>query len=319
MSQNTHPSPASDMPAPVASTAPIAPITPIALDAQTLRDWPLPIPADDDDKEARGRVLVIAGCREMPGGAILACNAALRAGVGKLTLVTAESVAVGIALAVPEARVVAMPDDVAQWLDSPLLDEIRRIACRADGVLIGPGMSDDDATAAFTDALLAHCAHARVVLDAGAMGVVTRRPMPLPQPVLLTPHAGEMAHLTGAPKAALRQAPAQAAQAASDAAKRWGAVVALKGACTLIATPQGQLWRHEGGNVGLAVSGSGDTLSGLMAGLLARGASLEQAAAWSVVLHASAGEQLARRWGLLGYLAREIPGEVPRLMAQFSS
>jgi ADP-dependent NAD(P)H-hydrate dehydratase len=290
------------------------PLPIIELDAQTLRAWALPVPSDDDDKEARGRVLIVAGCREMPGGAILACNAALRAGVGKLTLVTAESIATGIAIAVPEARVVAMPDDVASWAGSPQTQEVFRIAGRAHGVLIGPGMEDEEGTVAFTKQLLAHCRHAGVVLDARAMGVVKRPSVLLDQPVLLTPHAGEMAHLTGASKEALRQSPAQAAR---DAAQSWGAVVALKGACTVIANPQGQLWRHRGGNVGLAVSGSGDTAAGLMAGLLARGASLEQAAAWGVVLHASAGEQLAKRWGLLGYLAREIPGEVPRLMAQF--
>lgn len=289
-------------------------ITPIGLDADALQHWPLPVPADDDDKEARGRVLIVAGGREMPGGAILACNAALRAGVGKLTLVTAESVAAGIALAVPEARVIAMPDDMAAWTDAPAMEEVLRVAGRSHGVLIGPGMPDEPATADLADALMAHCAHAGVLLDAAAMDALMRRRAPLSQPVLVTPHAGEMAHLTGQPKQVVRQDPVHAA---AMAAQQWGAVVALKGACTVIATPQGDVWRHEGGNVGLAVSGSGDTAAGLMAGLLARGASLAQAAAWGVVLHASAGEQLARRWGLLGYLAREIPGEVPRLMARF--
>lgn len=282
------------------------------LDVDTLRDWPLPIPADDEDKEARGRALVIAGCPETPGAAILAAHAALRAGVGKLTLVTVASVASGIALAVPEARVIAMPDDMAAWPASPRMAAVTDLARRAQGVLIGPGMTEGEATLDVVDALLPHCREAGVVLDAAAMAVVVRRPVS--QPVLLTPHAGEMAHLTGISKAALRAAPDASARAA---AARWGAVVALKGARTLIATPEGEAWAHQGGNIGLAVSGSGDTVSGLMAGLLARGASLVQAAAWAVFLHASAGDQLARRWGLLGYLAREIPDEVPGLMAQF--
>lgn len=282
------------------------------LDVATLRDWPLPVPADDEDKEARGRALVIAGCPETPGAAILAGHAALRAGVGKLTLVTVASVAPGIALAVPEARVIAMPDDVAAWPRSASMAKLIELAGRAQGVLIGPGMSEGDATLDVVETLLPHCREAGVVLDAAAMAVVTRHAVA--QPVLLTPHAGEMAHLTGLSKSALRQAPDAAARAA---AARWGAVVALKGARTLIATPEGEAWAHQGGNIGLAVSGSGDTVSGLIAGLLARGASLVQAAAWSVFLHASAGDQLARRWGLLGYLAREIPDEVPGLMAQF--
>jgi ADP-dependent NAD(P)H-hydrate dehydratase len=96
-------------------------------------------------------------------------------------------------------------------------------------------------------------------------------------------------------------------------------VVALKGAITHVASPDGQVWRHEGGNAGLGVSGSGDVLAGLMVGLVARGATLEQAAVWAVRLHARAGERLAGRFGVLGYLAREIAIEVPAVMAALSA
>jgi NAD(P)H-hydrate repair Nnr-like enzyme with NAD(P)H-hydrate dehydratase domain len=106
------------------------------------------------------------------------------------------------------------------------------------------------------------------------------------------------------------------ADAAIEAARQWNAVVALKGATTFIATPTGQLWRHSSGQPGLGTSGSGDVLAGLAAGFAARGAPLVQAAAWSVVLHALAGARLARRMGPMGYLAREIAGEVPALMKQ---
>src|SRR5437016_6195878 len=99
-----------------------------------------------------------------------------------------------------------------------------------------------------------------------------------------------------------------------DAARRWNAVVALKGATTFIGAPDGSLWRHEGGNIGLAMSGSGDVLSGLIAGFAARGATIEQASAWGVALHAHAGSALATRVGTLGYLARDLAGEVPTIM-----
>ena len=95
-------------------------------------------------------------------------------------------------------------------------------------------------------------------------------------------------------------------------------MVALKGARTLITTPDGARWQHEGGNVGLAISGSGDTLAGIIAGLAARGATLAQAACWGVALHARAGELLAERFGMLGYLARELPDEIPALMELFA-
>ncbi|WP_275405153.1 ADP-dependent NAD(P)H-hydrate dehydratase [Ramlibacter humi] len=113
-----------------------------------------------------------------------------------------------------------------------------------------------------------------------------------------------MAHLTGADKDEVLAAPMAAAL---EAARRWNAVVALKGPSTAIATPQGECWVHDGGDCGLATSGSGDTLAGAIGGLCARGATLPQACAWGVWLHAQAGERLARTMGPVGYLAREIP------------
>jgi NAD(P)H-hydrate repair Nnr-like enzyme with NAD(P)H-hydrate dehydratase domain len=159
---------------------------------------------------------------------------------------------------------------------------------------------------------------AAIVLDAGAMKIVCTAPgdaIRFSSPVLLTPHAGEMASLIAASK---EDVAANPADTALTAARAWNAVVALKGAITYIAAPDGRLRRHEGGNFGLATSGSGDVLGGLIAGLAARGAPLEQASMWGVALHARAGERLAERGGVIGYLAREIAGEVPRLMAQLA-
>jgi ADP-dependent NAD(P)H-hydrate dehydratase len=132
----------------------------------------------------------------------------------------------------------------------------------------------------------------------------------------MTPHAGELAHLVGLPKQAVE---AHAPTQARDAASRWNAVVVLKGATTHIASPDGRLWRHDGGAVGLATAGSGDVLGGLIAGFVARGCALEHAAVWGVALHARAGARLAHRLGRLGYLAREIATEIPRLSDELAS
>jgi ADP-dependent NAD(P)H-hydrate dehydratase len=91
-------------------------------------------------------------------------------------------------------------------------------------------------------------------------------------------------------------------------------VVALKGATTHIADPDGALYRYNKGNVGLAASGSGDTLAGAIAGLAARGASPAQAAAWGVYLHGEAGNRLAQRISPIGFLARELPHELPAII-----
>ncbi|HEX8853166.1 MAG TPA: ADP/ATP-dependent (S)-NAD(P)H-hydrate dehydratase, partial [Pyrinomonadaceae bacterium] len=100
------------------------------------------------------------------------------------------------------------------------------------------------------------------------------------------------------------------------AVARFQAVVILKGRETLISAPDSPIYRNRAGNVGLATSGSGDTLSGIVAGLAARGARPLAAAVWGVHLHARAGDRLARRMGRLGFLARELLAEIPPLMSE---
>jgi ADP-dependent NAD(P)H-hydrate dehydratase len=284
------------------------------LDTRLLRGWPLPRVSADADKEDRGRVLVIAGSREIPGAALLAATAALRAGAGKLVIATGQSVAGSIAVAIPEARVIALPETSQGSFRLDAASLLAQSAEDAAAVLIGPGLMDETGTSAFVAALLPLFTQVPVVLDALAMDAI-RNLGPLAQPVLVTPHAGEMAHLTGQEKEAVLADPESAAL---QAASRWKAVIALKGAATLIATPDAGRWRHEAGHPGLATSGSGDVLSGLIVGLAARGAPLEQACAWGVVLHALAGQALARQQGSLGYLARELPAQVPALMEKLN-
>ncbi|MGV7210094.1 NAD(P)H-hydrate dehydratase [Oxalobacteraceae bacterium A2-2] len=306
----------------------------IELTTRALCEWPLPMPSFDADKEVRGMVLVIAGSREMPGAALLAATAALRAGAGKLCVVTAASIAAVVGAALPEARVIGLEETADGGLNLSSPRGVPQLCRKADAILIGPGMEDEDATAALVRALLPDCAGKALILDAAAMRVVSHTsdgehalhcnaaqaeaanqeaatPPLFGGPVLLTPHAGELAGLSGADKQDIAARPEQAA---AEAAQRWGAVVALKGALTVIAAPDGRRWRHQGGNTGLAISGSGDALAGIVAGLAARGASIEQAAAWGVALHAMAGDQLALKHGPLGYLAREISAEVPALL-----
>lgn len=291
------------------------------VDTALLRSWPLPIPSDDADKEGRGHVLVLGGSREMPGAVILAATAALRAGAGKLTIATGNSVAQLVALAIPESRVLGLAENERGGFTVEAVAALDPLADKISAILIGPGMQDEAATARLVHALLPRLAGSdvRVLLDAEAMGALLHPPegqsatFRFDVPVLLTPHAGEMAHLTGIDKDEIGDA---TDRHALEAAQRWNAVVALKGARTVIAAPSGDRWQHEGGNVGLATSGSGDVLAGIIAGLAARGADLTQAVSWGVALHARAGERLAERFGRLGYLARELCDEVPFLLEQ---
>lgn len=280
------------------------------LDPAALRNWPLPAAPGDSDKEDRGQVLVVAGSREIAGAALLSATAALRAGAGKLAIATVSSMAPQLAMAVPEARVIGLPETPAGGLDVKGLPLLDSCVTQVSAVLIGPGLADAASSCHFVSALLAKLVHVPVVLDALAMDVVLHREC-FDQPVLLTPHAGEMAHLTGQPKDAVVNDALAVAQQVADATR---AVITLKGATTHVVSPGGLPWRHVAENPGLATSGSGDVLAGIIAGLAARGASLEQAAAWAVVLHALAGRQLVQRLGGLGFLARELLAEIPLAM-----
>lgn len=286
-----------------------------------LRSWPLPMPRPDGDKEVRGHLLIVAGSAEMPGAIVLAATAALRAGTGKLTLATGASVATQVAIAMPEARVIGLDETALGGFRHEAQYQLAPLAGKVDAVLVGPGMCDTAASCELMRHLLPLFAGSRMILDAGAMQVVRkpaqlRSPFTFHQPVLLTPHAGELAQLMGLSKDAVLADPLGCAVAA---AQRWHAIVALKGALSVLAMPDGSTWTHADGNVGLAISGSGDTLAGIIAGLAARGAPLEQACAWGIAVHALAGEQLALRFGVLGYLAREIPAEIPALLRHLAA
>ncbi|WP_132252254.1 NAD(P)H-hydrate dehydratase [Methylobacterium segetis] len=279
-----------------------------------LRARPLPMP-QDGSKEQRGTVLVLGGSVEVPGAALLAGVAALRAGAGRLRIATVRSVAMAMALAVPEARLIGLAETENGEVDPA--EAGRRVPALAeacDAVLIGPGLSAGEATDALTLSLLQGRPSPSFVLDAGAvcgLGAAADSVRPCGSRVVITPHAGEMAKLLRIDRDAVEADPLAAALKAVDLL---GCVVIMKGAKSWIVNPAGERWLYEGGGVGLATSGSGDALSGILAGLLARGVDAMTAALWGVCLHGEAGRRLAARVGPIGFLAREIAEEVPALL-----
>jgi len=277
------------------------------IDAALLRALPLPAHDGDATKNERGRVLVVGGGRQVPGAALLAGEAALRAGAGKLQIATVASIAPALGLAIPEAMVIGL--DETEDGEIATVSRVDDRAGRCDALLIGPGMLDEDAAGAQAAALAETCRGALVV-DAGALCGLAPHAAAIVRHggAVLTPHAGELARLLGDP------GDAQPERLAQQTARRFNAVVALKGGGTVIAAPDGRLWRYGDGRVGLATSGSGDTLAGLAAGLMARGAEPATAAIWAVWLHGEAGNRLASRIGPVGFLARELLAEVPALL-----
>ncbi len=291
------------------------------IDARLLARWPLPHPARHGDKEERGTVLIVAGSPQMPGAAILAATAALRAGAGKLQIAACRSIAPIVAAAVPEAYVVSLRESRSGCVDRSSIGPIARHAENASAVLLGPGMVGEDAMQRWLPRLLASLAESKatLVLDAAPLAALASRPgvlRPFRGRVVITPHAGEMAAITGLPKSDVMRNPEAIARRVASSLR---AVVALKGAVTHVVSPEGQAYRNEAGNVGLATSGSGDALSGVLAGLAARGADALRATVWAVHAHACAADCLAaRNGGPLGFLARELLAEIPCVLARLS-
>jgi hydroxyethylthiazole kinase-like uncharacterized protein yjeF len=277
---------------------------PVRVDERMLRGWPLPPPGDS--KNARGRVVVIGGSERSPGAVMLAGIAALRVGAGRLTIVAPGSIAVHVAVEVPEAGVLAL----GEGSDSSdvLTDEVREELETADAVLVGPGIADAESAGRLVEAVADVIGdRAGLVLDAFALGALPELDgLVLPPETVLSPNTEEAGIL-------LDREVDDVAEAVTLIASRYGAVTSCYGE---VAAPSGEgPWHVDAGGPGLGTSGSGDVLAGAIAGLLARGADAAQAAVWATHLHATAGDRLSERIAPVGFLARDLCAELPHALA----
>ncbi|HKT77507.1 MAG TPA: NAD(P)H-hydrate dehydratase [Sphingobium sp.] len=285
------------------------------LDLDWLRAHPLPEPDGASDKNQRGRVLVAGGAEFVPGALRLTGEATLRAGAGKLRMATVRSAAMSLGVLVPEAAMIALPAQKDGEIAAEAADLLTEHLARCDALILGPGMSASSQTDELVAAILkATEPPVTIVLDAAALtsardleALIARHE----GRVILTPHHGEMAILSGEKAEAIAADPMAIAQ---RVARQFRAVVLLKGDRSVLADPDGARLLHEGGCVGLATGGSGDVLAGIIGGLAARGAPPLIAAAWGSWVHGRAGQALAARIGPIGFLAREILPLVPGLL-----
>lgn len=286
------------------------------LDARWLAAHPLPEPPADTDKNNRGRVLVAGGSETVPGALRLTGEAALRAGAGKLQLATVARVAPHLGVLVPEAAIFGLPANDAGEFGEAAGQALCGYLDRCDALVLGPGMgAEASAEAVLGPVIAAPRDTLSLVLDAAMIPAAAERVAELQRyrgRVVLTPHPGEMIGLMRCDPARLDADPAGLAQ---EAARRFNATVLLKGPETWIACQGEGLLRYPGGGPGLATGGSGDVLAGIIGGLIARGASPRVAAAWGVWAHGEAGRRLAGRVAPLGFLGRELLGEIPGLLA----
>ncbi|NAZ77451.1 NAD(P)H-hydrate dehydratase [Kineococcus sp. T13] len=287
----------------------------VTVTSSVLRRWPLPPPGTG--KEARGRTLVVGGSTRTPGAVLLAAESALRSGAGKLQVATTATTAAPLAVALPEALVLPLPETPGGGIDPGCGDdeELTGLVEGAHAVLLGVGAVGEPEVRALLEALLPRVGGV-AVLDALGLAPVTADVSFLHRlqgRAVLTPNLTELAIVLDAdPEEVGADVPA----AALELAARSRTAVAAGGGESWIAAPDGRLWHDATGGAGLGVSGSGDVLAGIVTGLCARGADPVQAAVWATHLHGRAGDRLASSVGRLGFLARELPGQLPPVLAE---
>lgn len=277
------------------------------LDREALERHPLP-PIIDGDKHSKGRILIVAGSRAVPGAALLAATAAMRAGAGKLRIATVESAALPLGVAMPEAMVVGLAESDG-GLAADTACAIAKLAGEVDAIVAGPGVKRNDACREIANALLA--SNAALALDVAFLETLQPPKEQRGSAPILLPNAEELAELLDCDARLIEDDPIGCGR---SAAERYRSVVLVKGVTSHVVTPGGESWTYDGGAPGLGVSGSGDVLAGIVGGLLARGAEPLNALLWAVWLHGEAGGRLARKISPIGFLAREIADEIPALL-----
>ncbi|WP_432544855.1 NAD(P)H-hydrate dehydratase [Kineococcus sp. SYSU DK002] len=287
----------------------------VTVTSAVLRQWPLPPPGVG--KESRGRTVVVGGSTKTPGAVLLSAESALRSGAGKLQVATTRDTATAVAVALPEALVLGLPQTGEGGIDPACADdeELVELVRGAHAALLGVGAVGEPDVRALLESLVPGLGNT-VVLDALGLAPVTADATFLHHlrgQAVLTPNLAELAIVLDADP---EEVEGDVGAAALELARRSRCTVAAGGGESWVAAPDGRLWRDASGGAGLGVSGSGDVLSGIVTGLCARGADPTQAAVWGVHLHGRAGDRLAASVGRLGFLARELPPEVPAVLAE---
>jgi hydroxyethylthiazole kinase-like uncharacterized protein yjeF len=277
----------------------------------------LPDRPADAHKGSVGRVLVIAGSRGMVGAGVLVCRAAYRAGAGLVTWAFPESLATLIGTSVVETITLPYPDGGSGMPSLNAREHLSEASFEADAVVLGSGLAVSGEAGELVRLLIPEI-HAPLVLDAGALTALGTEFKPLEKrerPTILTPHPGEMSRLTGVP---VKEIQADRSAAAQALASNTGALVVLKGAGTVIASPEA-LAVNESGNPGMATAGAGDVLAGVIAALLGQGMAPFDAARLGAYLHGLAGDIAAEERGVHGVMAGDLIEALPAAYRRFGS
>lgn len=262
-------------------------------------------------KWSAGSVLVVAGSRGMSGAAVMAARSALVSGAGIVTVCVPESIQPVVAGASPEVMTLGLPETAGGAIDEDALDQILDLAERFSVLAIGPGLGVDPSTGGLVTKLL-RAVDKPVVADADALNLLGKTAASVigrrSAPSVITPHPGELARMLGAETGDVE---AERLDVAATVAGKWGCVVLLKGARTLIAAPDVPIAVNATGGPELATAGSGDVLTGIVSAFIAQSVSPGRAGVAAAFVHGLAGSIAGRRSGGAGVTALAVAGAVP--------
>ena len=265
---------------------------------------------DDSNKGTLGSLLCICGSYGMAGAAIMAGKAALRCGIGLLKIAVPKSIYPVCATNILESVYYPLEETSNGVISSKNTDFLLEMCEKSSAVVIGCGLSVCDDTKNLVQSVITNC-EKPLVIDADALNCICNKPeilKNLKAPAIITPHPGEMARLLHSTPKTVNS---NRENTAIDFAKKFGVVTVLKGAGTIIASPDGEVYINHTGNSGMATGGSGDVLSGIFGSLLAQGAAPINAAAAGVFLHGTIGDLAAEKLGKISMLPTDMIDMIP--------
>lgn len=265
---------------------------------------------DDSNKGTLGSLLCICGSYGMAGAAIMAGKAALRCGIGLLKIAVPKSIYPVCATNILESVYYPLEETSNGVISSKNTDFLLEMCEKSSAVVIGCGLSVCDDTKNLVQSVITNC-EKPLVIDADALNCICNKPeilKNLKAPAIITPHPGEMARLLHSTPKTVNS---NRENTAIDFAKKFGVVTVLKGAGTIIASPDGEVYINHTGNSGMSTGGSGDVLSGIIGSLLAQGASPINAAAAGVFLHGTIGDLAAEKLGKISMLPTDMIDMIP--------
>ena len=267
------------------------------------------------NKGTYGKLLCITGSANFPGAAVLSALGALKSGAGITTVATTEKVVSMIASRIPEATFLPLPEDDEGRISEGAKGKILPMLGKVDAVLIGCGLGRGKDIGGIVEFVLEN-ADCPIVIDADGLNCISENSEVLKKAKrtpIITPHMGEMARLCGI---SIAETVEKRIETASETAKKYGVIVVLKDATTVIAEPNGDIYFNSTGNPGLSKGGSGDCLAGMIASFAAQGFIGTSCAVCGVYLHGLAADKAAKELSEYGMLPSDIPDYLCKILAE---